>query len=369
MPDGVITSIDQVTSAWLTSVLAESGALTHGAVASFEVDAGQGNWSTNAKLIVIYTEDAQGALPRRLFLKMVSTDQQDESFDESEFTYYSRDYVDVVDAPLLRCYDAAYSGQLKRYHILLDDVSETHTTAGEKAPTLGYGLALAEGFAVLHARWWGGERLAEAGASMHSASHIQQYAAIAEPGVAHIVGRFAGQLELHWPDAMRELYARHPQAMIARTAGSNGFTLIHGDPNEHNILVPRLGDRPVYLIDRQPFDWSLTVWLGIYDLTYAMVLDWPTETRRQCEMPVLQRYHATLIENGVRDYSWEQLFDDYRLCVPMCVYVATEFCRGGINERWIDTWLTMLKRALTACDDLDCHAMWNYDTGCGVNEN
>ena len=45
MPDGVITSIDQVTSAWLTSVLAESGALTHGAVASFEVDAGQGNWS------------------------------------------------------------------------------------------------------------------------------------------------------------------------------------------------------------------------------------------------------------------------------------------------------------------------------------
>ena len=24
---------------------------------------------------------------------------------------------------------------------------------------------------------------------------------------------------------------------------------------------------------------------------------------------------------------------------------------------------------LTACDDLDCHAMWNYDTGCGVNEN
>ena len=223
---------------------------------SFELDAGYGNWSTNAKLIVEYTEDAQGSLPRRLFLKMVGTDQKDESFDEFEFTFYVRDYVDVADVPLLRCYDAAYSQELGRYHILLDDVSETHIVAGEKAPTLAYGLALAEGFAVLHARWWGAKGLVEAGASMHSASHIQKYAAIAEPGVAHIVGRFADRLEPHWPDAMRDLYARHPQAMIARTKDGSGFTLIHGDPNEHNILVPRLGDRPIYLIDRQPFDWS-----------------------------------------------------------------------------------------------------------------
>lgn len=353
-----MTSIEQVTTEWLTSALAGSGALTRGAVASFDVDTGRGNWSTNARLTVHYTDEAQGSLPRRLFLKMVNTDQNDESFDESEFTYYTRDYVDVAAAPLLRCYGAAYSEALARYHILLDDVSETHTTAGEKAPTLEYGLALAEGLAVLHARWWGAERLAEAGASMHSASHIQEYAAIAEPGVGHIVGRFSDQLELHWPEMMAELFAKHPQALIARTKDTNGFTLIHGDPNEHNILVPRLGVSPVYLIDRQPFDWSLTTWLGIFDLTYAIVLDWPTEMRRPCEIPILQRYHARLIENGVRDYSWQQLFDDYRLCVPMCVYIATEFCRGGVNERWIHVWLTMLKRSLTACDDLDCRALW-----------
>ena len=76
---------------------------------------------------------------------------------------------------------------------------------------------------------------------------------------------------------------------------------------------------------------------------------------RNAYPPALSRH---LIENGVSEYSWEQLFDDYRLCVPMCVYVATEFCRGGINERWIDTWLTMLQRSLTACDDLDCDALW-----------
>ena len=114
---------------------------------------------------------------------MVNTDLGDQSFDASEVTYYRRDYVDVADAPLLRCYDARYSEALRRYHILLDDVSETHVNASEKAPSLDYGLALAEGFAALHARWWGGERLVEAGAPMHSAGHIRNFAAIAEPGV------------------------------------------------------------------------------------------------------------------------------------------------------------------------------------------
>jgi hypothetical protein len=219
-------------------------------------------------------------------------------------------------------------------------------------------LALAEGCAALPARWWGGERLAEAGAPMHSASHLRRFAAIAEPGVDHILGRFSSELQPHWPDALRVLFARHPQAMIERTRDPNGFTLIHGDTGEQNILVPRQGDHPLYIIDRQPFDWSLTTWLGAYDLAYAMVLDWPTELRRQWELPILERYHAHLLERGVRGYSWQQLYDDYRLCVAMGVYVAVEYCRGGINERWISAWLTMLQRSLTACDDLDCRALW-----------
>ena len=143
--------MEQVTTEWLTSALAASGALTRGAVASCELGAGQGNWSSNARLNVKYTDGAQGSLPRRLFLKMVNTDLGDQSFDASEVMYYRRDYVDVADAPLLRCYDAQYAEALGRYHILLDDVSETHFTAAGKEPALDYGLALAEGLAALHA--------------------------------------------------------------------------------------------------------------------------------------------------------------------------------------------------------------------------
>jgi hypothetical protein len=39
----VITGLNQVTTDWLTSILAQSGALTRGAIPSFELGTGQGN--------------------------------------------------------------------------------------------------------------------------------------------------------------------------------------------------------------------------------------------------------------------------------------------------------------------------------------
>jgi len=360
MQDEVITSPDQVTAEWLTTVLTNSGALTNGFVAAFDVDKGRGNWSTSARLNLRYDDGSQGVLPQQLFLKMVETDgsTSDEFFGPSDVTYYTRDYVEVEAAPLVHCYDAVYSVEQQRYHLLLDDLTETHVVAAEKAPTLEYGLALAEGLAVMHARWWGGQRLAEAGAPIHSAAHIQRFVEIAEPGAGHILNRFSAELKPHWPDLIYALYANHPQAIITRTKDDNGFTLIHGDTGHNNILVPYDGEEPMYIIDRQPFNWSLTTWLGVYDLAYAIVLDWDVATRRNLEMRVLRKYHDVLIRNGVSVYPWEKLVDDYRLSVAMGVYIATEYCRGGVNQRWISTYLQMLRRSLTACDDLDCSELW-----------
>jgi hypothetical protein len=360
MPPKVITSLDQVTVEWLTAALTTAGALTEGAVVAFDTDAGRGNWSANAILELAYSQDASGRLPQRLFLKMVDAgaSSADEFFGDSEVTYYTRDYIDVTDAPIIRCYDGLFSEQQRRYHLLLDDLSQTHVEAAEKTPDLEYGLALADGLAAMHARWWGAGRLAQIDAPIHDAEHIRRFVEIAEPGAGHIIERFSAELEPHWPDMMRELYANHPQAIIERTSDDNGFTLIHGDAGHNNILVPRTGHRPIYIIDRQPFDWSLTTWLGAYDLAYAMALDWPIETRRRLERPVLRRYHDQLTNSGVEGYSWQRLYDDYRLSVAMGVYIATEYCRGGINERWTPRWLPMLQRSLTACDDLQCSELW-----------
>jgi len=289
---------------------------------------------------------------------MVNTRLEDGSFGSSEVDYYTRDFTGVEGALLVRCYDAVFSGELQRYHVLLDNLSATHINAEEKIVTIEYGLALAEGLAVMHAHWWGAQRFTQVGATMHTAEHILRYVGIAESGGENIINHFSSSLGLHWIDAIRALYTKHPQIIIKRTKDDRGFTLIHGDLGHKNVLVPRAGDRPIYIIDRQPFDWALTTWLGIYDLAYAMVLDWEIKTRRHLEMPILRSYHDHLIKNGVADYSWEQLCDDYKLCVAMCVYVATEYFRGDLHGPWVSTWLLMLRRALTACEDLDSDKHW-----------
>jgi hypothetical protein len=56
---------------------------------------------------------------------------------------------------------------------------------------------------------------------------------------------------------------------------------VHGDLNPGNLLWPRQGVEPVYLIDRQPFDWSLQRWLGVSDLARLMIIPWAPELRRE----------------------------------------------------------------------------------------
>jgi len=353
----VIVQIDQITPAWLTDVLTISGALESGEVESFEMGTGMRLLSTNARLTLTYTSDSRGQMPKKLFLKMVDIDQDDEFFGPSEVFYYIRDYVGVWDAPLIRHYDAEYDAEQGRYHILMDDVSETHTEAKNKTPTLEYGFALADGLAAMHARWWGRDRLGDA--PIPSPAAIRRFVSIAEPGAGHILANVADQLEPHWPETIRALYQYHPQLLIDRTRKGEGFTLIHGDANWNNILVPINGERPIYIIDRQPFDWSLTTWLGVYDLAYAMGMDWEIDIRRALEEAVLRRYHEGLMAHGVSDYSWEQLFEDYRLMMCMNVYVATEWCRGQFNADTMPSWMPMLRNAMTAVDDLDCRAFWS----------
>lgn len=352
--DGLITKVEQITEAWLTHVLNVSGTLQQGQVAKIDMLINARELSTNIRLGITYSEDATGAKPTKLFLKLVTLDMEDEFFGPSEVNYYQRDYLGVPHAPIPRTYDAVYSQQHGSYHILMDDLSDTHETARNRTPTMGYGMALAEGLATLHTHWWGQTRFAEIDERLPNAKQIQQFAEMGKLGTSFIIDACADELKAHWQEAINRIYDAHPQLMVRRTEDDLGFTLIHGDVNQNNILIPINGDRPLYLIDRQPFNWSLTVWLAVYDLAYVMVLYWEVETRRTLEIPVLRHYHECLIRQGITRYTWEQIWDDYRLCVMMGVYVATEWCRTELRLDTHQYWMPMLQRTLTAVDDLNC---------------
>lgn len=122
-----ITSVEQVTPAWLTQVLRAGGRLTtdrvHAVIVAGihdEQDASIGYFLT-----ADYGSDARDDLPTRLFLKL-PRHAIDPAVAEREVGMY-RLFADRQHAlPVVRCYRAAYDPTTRRYHVLLEDLSATH---------------------------------------------------------------------------------------------------------------------------------------------------------------------------------------------------------------------------------------------------
>jgi hypothetical protein len=367
MTAGVITDAQQLDRDRLSGMLLRSGTLRSGAVRGIECEAGAGAWSRHARLRVRYEPGsvpgpAHAAPPERLFLKMCQG-----TFGRSEVDFYTRDYAGLAgtDAlPLLHCHDAAYDPAGPAYHLLLDDVSDTHEPCWDRPATPAYLDALADAVAALHAARPAG-RLAELGAVLPGPLQIDRYVAHCRAGLEPLLASLPGNQRRHGEALLRAVFEHGPGLMRQRCADPRGLCLVHGDINPGNILAsrdlssPGAPHRPLYLIDRQPFDWSLTVWLGVSDLAYLMFSHWPTPQRQQHQQALLRRYHQGLAARGMDAGSWPQLWDDYRLCALQAALVAVEWCvlePDRERMRWL--WTVQLQRALDAMQELDCAALW-----------
>ena len=76
-----------------------------------------------------------------------------------------------------------------------------------------------------------------------------------------------------------------------------------------------------------------------------MGLHWDRTVREQLELPLLHFYHEELINAGVSNYSFDDLFLDYRRClVRNLTFPIIQWSRGVPR----DSWFHRLEYALTA---------------------
>lgn len=301
----MIREFREVTPGWLSRVLGSD-------VRSVELKTSSSNWASNAVISAVL---ASGEA-RSFWLKLCLGD----TFGRSEVNYYLRDYVDLEGAPLVRCYDACYEEGVG-YHILLDDVSGTFRDRKEAEPTLEHGLALAEAIAKLHAHHW--EKQESPGRDKWD-----PYWAQVSPGVE--------PLEVETGLILQRWFAEHAEKLMARWGNPTGLTLLHGDINPTNVLTPKEAELPIFILDRQPFEWAITYGLAVYDLAYAIVPWWPFEFRVGFQEQILRRWYECLGQPG---YSWEQVQSDWELSVQHCLHVPIEWCREpGDLERMRGLW-------------------------------
>ena len=291
-PGVVIRNASEVTAPWLTALLGKS-------VARVRIATGHGNWSQQLALEVELSDGTWCAL--RLKICAGNT------FGRSEVDYYTRDYIGLIDAPLVRCFDAQYDPAVG-YHLLLEDLATTYHDRKEVPPTLAYGMVVAQALGRMHRHHW------ESGL-VPDTKAMNRYLDEIRPGVA--------PLEHATGQTLRTRFDEHEQAFRARWANPHGMSLLHGDLNPTNVLTPKGAESPVYFIDRQPFDWSLTYGLAVSDLAYFLVIWWPPQIRRECEAEVLRHWYDAL---GRPDYSWQQAQADWRLSIEQCLNVPFEWC-------------------------------------------
>jgi hypothetical protein len=85
-----------------------------------------------------------------------------------------------------------------------------------------------------------------------------------------------------------------------------------------------------------------------------IALSWFPERRALMEKDLVRRYHASLLASGVRDYGWNECWNDYRRSVIKNLMVPV---RSWAQRKRASLWWTALERAMLAYQDLGCEEL------------
>ena len=343
----VFTSVDQISPEWLTDCLRARGVLPRGSLTAL-AGCEQVRFRTAIGSVKVqYSDDAPPTAPRELFLKVGSSDASENEDWVAEVDFYTR-LAPASTPVVVPCYHAAYTPNPARFHVLLADLAATHKRVSwPLPPTLLQFDQAVDCLADLHLLWWDHRRLGRDIQPHLTVTTLDGWLTVWGRQLAHYLDFLGDRLLAR----RRSLYEWALPRLLKRTLRrrqTRHLTITHQDAHAYNFLFP--ADPTTHtarLVDWATWD----VEVGARDLAYLIALHCYPEQRAQIERPLLQRYHDRLLAGGVYDYSWEQLWADYRLFVVWNLFVPVEqFC-------WdvpASIWWHHVERSFLAFDDLQC---------------
>jgi thiamine kinase-like enzyme len=289
--------------------------------------------------------------PDSIIVKMGHLDSSGRSSyaNRHEIAFY-RDIAPVASDGLVpRCFGVADATDLSAWHVLLQDLTDSHFIATEwpLPPTFLQCERIVRAQARFHATWWDNPRLGVSVGNWRGTECFDQELQNFAGEFARFTDRF-GEL---MPPERHVLYHRlldQAPRLLLRYHSRRNLTIIHGDAHWWNFFLPRNGDREnVRLIDWE--SWSIDS--ATDDLAYMMAMLWYPDHRRQMERVLLDIYHAALLDNGVSGYDRQMLEEDYRLSALWLITRPVVQATNNIPPR---VWWNNLERIMLAVDDLGC---------------
>jgi len=338
----------------LTHALRRSGVLGRGRVCKVETERTYPTVISRVLRLSLTYEPDDHAAPGFVIFKTGLPGRTSDlhTAGRQEVAFYGQ-IAPLMSAGLVpRCFDAAWDEETKAWHLVLEDLSESHAapTAWPLPPTMAQCETILGVLARFNAVWWDDPRLGVSiGTWLDPDTQAKQL-----QGFAQRFAAFTDRVGDRLSGERRDLYHRLIDAaprLFARHHSHRNVTLIHGDAHVWNVLMPkdeRSGDVRL-------FDWD-TWRIGIpsNDLAYIMAMHSYPDLRRRRERPLLDRYHAALLAQGIGGYDRRALDDDYRLSVLLQILTPVLQAAYDIPP-WI--WWNNLERILLAVDDLGCREL------------
>lgn len=359
MSERVIRVNEIITPERLTQVLAAAGVILTGDVSHIRQLVNEAFNSAVTHLVIRYSDGAPDNAPRTLLLKRMSN-----GWGENEIAFY-RSLHGYFSPPVVHCYDAAFDAAFGASHLLLEDLSATHSPPisrtnliqGTAMPSRRALDAMMSALAALHARWWEDPRLG-GGEPFSIRSWFSS-----DNSVEQHVSRRRRELDALTPHdetvanylpLYEEAWLRLPdlweRCLRRRIRDSQSLALTHGDCYFTQWLLPHRSPEATFLVD---FD-SVSGNLGAFDLVFLLATFWSPAQRAQHELECLRTYHATLVASGVQSYSWEDLLLDYRLMLAFIIFDAVFDQANGSSAHY---WRRKMECLVSAYQDWDCASL------------
>jgi len=308
----LLRSPDAVTGAWLTGVLRHAGLLERSVVEAFTSETvGTGQMGTSVRYRLRY-DDTEAHAPAAIVCKFASNDPTSRATGVALRTYevevsFYRDLARTVDIRTPQCHFADIDVATGEFVLVLEDLAPCVQGDQLAGCSVDQAALAMEELAKLHAPRWGDARLVDlAWLNRHTAASTEMTAQL-------LAGLFPGFLERYGMrlDAAHIRVAERLAAALGTWMGHREppFVVQHGDYRLDNMLFgTEAGGYPLAVVDWQ------TVVLGppLADASYFLGAGLLPEERRRHERSLLRAYYEALVARGVRDFSWDRCWRDYR---------------------------------------------------------
>jgi hypothetical protein len=356
-PDAAVPPVEPIdaaadlTPSWLQRALRAAGQDV--TITRLEVEpVGTGQLSVSLRARFDVAAPATG-VPRSVVVKIPSADQALRTFLRraylAEIGFY-RELAATVDVDAPACHFVVAAPDGSAFTLILQDMAPATQGDQISGATVEQVARATRNLAGLHGPRWCDPSLRESPWLTTQGEGSQQSLAEAFPVVLpQVAERLGGALSPADHATLREV------GTVLRsffTARPHRYSLIHGDYRLDNLLFGP--DGRVSAVDWQ----TLAVGLPARDVAYVIGTSLSVADRRAAEAALVQGYWEELLKRGVDGYSFPECFDDYRLGMLQCPFIAVlGMAYGTPSDRGDAMFAAMIARSCPAIRNLGSVAL------------